>query len=111
MDEFTIKVNRARLLKEQAKSLEEEAQEILESLGDLPYGTYGTTNGYALQITPTLRFDAAEAHRNLEPEEFQSILKAKPDAALAKALLGEDRYKATQKLHGVTRKIIKVEVE
>lgn len=109
MDEFTLKVNRARLLKEQIKSLEEEVDQILESLGDLPYGTYGTTNGYALQVTPTLRFDAAEAHRNLTVDEFDSILKAKPDAALAKALLGEDRYKATQKLHGVTRKIIRVE--
>lgn len=108
LDEFTLKVNRARLLREQAKSLEIEAQEILESLGDLPYGTYGTTNGYALQLTPTLRFDAAEAHKNLTPDEFESILRQKPDAAVAKALLGE-RFKVTQKLHGVTRKIIRVE--
>jgi hypothetical protein len=42
-------------------------------------------------------------------DEFESILRQKPDAAVAKALLGETRYKATQKLYGVTRKIIKVE--
>lgn len=109
MDDFDIRVNRARLLRAQAKALEEEAQEVLDSLGDLPYGTYTTSNGFALQVTPTYRFNEAEAHRNLEPDEFKSILKEKPDAALAKVMLGEDRYKATQKLYGVTRKIIKVE--
>jgi hypothetical protein len=108
MDTFEEKIKRARWLRAQAVSLANEADELLDSLGDLAYGTY-PAGRYALQVTPTLRFDAATASRNLTKDEFKSILQEKPDATLAKAVLGEERYKATQKTHGVTRKIIVIE--
>lgn len=109
MDEFTRKVNRAKWLKIQAASLIEEADEILDSLGDLPVGQY-PAGKWILQLTPTVRFDAATASRNLTKKQFDSILKPTPNAALAKALLGDD-YKKTQKTYGVTRKIISVDDE
>lgn len=108
METFEQKVKRARWLRAQAETFKEEADALLDSLGNLEYGTY-PAGRYALQVTPTIRFDAATASRNLTPEEFESILRLKPDAAVAKALLGEERYKATQKTHGVTRKIIVIE--
>lgn len=107
MDEFDRKVKRAYFLRLQAKSLSEEADQILASLGDMPSGKY-PAGEFIYQVTPTVRFDAATAKRNLKPEEFRLILKETPNAAQAKALLDETRYKATQKVYGVTRKIIPV---
>lgn len=106
MDEFDKKIKRAYFLRLQAKSLSEEADEILASLGDT-IGKY-PAGEFIYQVTPTVRFDAATAKKNLKPEDFQKILKESPNAALAKAVLDETTYKATQKVHGVTRKIIPV---
>ena len=107
MEGFAEKVKRAYWLREQAKALATEANEILDSLGELSTGKY-PAGEFIFKVTPTVRFNAAEAQQNLTPEEFTSILKPAPNAALAKALLGEERYKATQKVYGQTRKIIPV---
>jgi hypothetical protein len=104
---FADKIKRAYWLRQQAASLTAEADEILDGLGELPTGKY-PAGEFIFQVTPTVRFDASTAQRHLSPDEFESILKRTPNAALAKALLGEDRYKATQKVYGQTRKIIPV---
>lgn len=110
--EFADKVSRAFWLRRQAEALIAEADDLLDSLGNghLEPANYPAGN-YILKVYPTLRFDAATAKRNLTPEEFDSILVRKPDSAVAKRLLGEERYKATQRNHGMTRKIVPVEDE
>ena len=104
---FEGQIRKAYWLREQAKDCAERANEILDSLGEFSTGKY-PAGEFIFKVTPTVRFNAAEAQQNLTPEEFTSILKPAPNAALAKALLGEERYKATQKVYGQTREIIPV---
>lgn len=96
-------IARAFALRAQAKANEAEAKELLASLGDVDVDTYAVGD-YQVKVTPTKRFDAATAKRNLTPAEFAKILKKVPDSALAKAVLDE-RYEACQKDYGVTVKI------
>lgn len=97
------------LLRQEAKSLEEAADRLLDDLW-LEKGEY-ISGDYIISVTPTVRFDPATAERNLKPDEFQKILKTVPDSRLAKAVLGEARYKTTQKTYGFTRKVTRVEVD
>jgi hypothetical protein len=104
-DEIGLRVHR---LRQQAKALEEEADRLLDSL-NLGLGQY-ISGEFIIKISPTVRFDAGTAERNLSPEEFRSILKETPNAALAKAVLGNERYRATQKTYDTfTRKVERVE--
>lgn len=107
MEGFAEKIRRAYWLRQQAAAFAKEADKILDGLGEFDRGKY-PAGEFIYEVTPTVRFDASTAQRNLKPDEFESILKRKPDSALAKAVLGEDRYKATQKVYGQTRKIIPV---
>jgi hypothetical protein len=104
---FAEKIKRAYWLRQQSEAYKAEADAILDGLGEFDTGKY-PAGEFIYQVTPTVRFDASTAQRALLPEEFASILKPTPNAALAKALLGEERYKATQKVYGQTRKIIPV---
>lgn len=98
------------LLRQEAKFLNDKADELLNELGLNKPGVY-ISGDYLIKVRPTVRFDAPTAERNLSPEEFKSILKEKPDSALAKAVLGDDKYKMTQKTYGVTRTVERVEDE
>lgn len=107
---FEDRVARIYWFKQQINGLETEIERIYSSLGNLENRSY-PAGKFILQVTPTVRFDPALAERVLTKKEFASILKTKPDSALAKAMLGPDTYKATQKVYGQTRKIIPVEDE
>lgn len=98
------------LLRAEAKHLSELADELLDGLGLNEPGEY-ISGDYIIKIRPTVRFDAATAERNLTPEEFDKIQKRSPNAALAKAVLSEERYKKAQKTHGLTRTVERVEAE
>lgn len=100
-------VRRAALLRAQAKEALEEADALLDSLGDLPIDDYAC-GAYILKIQPNRRFDAATAQRNLTPGEFALTLATKPDSATAKAKLSPERYAAAQKDNGVKRTIVEV---
>lgn len=107
MEGFAEKIKRAYWLRQQAAAFAAQADEILDGIGELGTGKYAAGE-FILQVTPTVRFDAATAEENLTAVEFNNIHKRVPDAAMAKAVLGKERYKATQKVHGQTRKIIPV---
>lgn len=105
--EFERKVARAAALKAQAKANIEEANQLLDSL-DLHEIRAYPAGRYILELQRNATFSAPEAKKNLTPEEYASILKPTPNAALAKALL-DDRYVLCQK-EGEPKRIIK-EVE
>lgn len=109
MADFAKVVARAAALRAQAKACAAEADELLDSLGDLEIRQY-PAGRYILKIEDNHRFDAATAKKNLTPEQYASILKPTPNAALAKALLEED-YALAQKSFGVKRTIVEVDDE
>lgn len=100
-------VRRAAMLRAQAKAAEEEANDLLDSLGTLNPDNYAAGD-YILQVTPTKRFDARTAQENLTPEEFASTMATKPDSATAKKALSPERYAECQKTFGQTRRIVEV---
>lgn len=107
MNDFATTVLQAHRVKNEIKALEEKYDQLLNSLGDLEERNY-PAGDFILQVTPTLRFEAATARRNLTPDEFNSILELTPSSTKAKKMLGE-RYSATQRRYGITRKIVRVE--
>jgi len=106
-EDFVKTVKEAYLVKKQIDALEQRYNDLLDSLGSLDSKNY-PAGEYILQVRPTLRFDAATAKRALTPAEFESILVSKPDSTVAKKVLGEDRFKVTQKVYGQTRTIVPV---
>lgn len=106
--EFEQTIRRIVLLKESIKEQEAQVAELFDSLGELEYQDY-LAGDYILKVQPNVRFDAATARKVLTPEEFESILLPKPDSTLAKKVLGEERFKDTQKLLGARRTIVPVE--
>lgn len=62
-------------------------------------GAYIVGNVY-VGITTNIRFDAKVAKEVLTSTEYAAILKAKPDATLARELLSEKRYLQVCKNHG-----------
>lgn len=101
--QFAAKVREAYLIKAQIKDLEARYKDLLDEVDGVGVGEHDAGD-YVLKITPTLRFNAAEAYRNLTPEQFESISVLTPNATLAKEVLGEDYAKA-QKVYGQTRSI------
>lgn len=99
-------VARAAALRAQAKACEAEANELLDSLGDLEIRQY-PMGRYILKVEHNRRFDAATAKKNLTDEEYSDILKPTPNSALAKVMLG-DRYELTQREYDPKRTIIEV---
>lgn len=95
------------MLRAQAKAAEEEANDLLDSLGTLNPDNYAAGD-YILKVQPNRRFDARTAEQNLTPEEFALTLATKPDSATAKAKLSPERYALAQRDYGVTRKIVEV---
>lgn len=100
-------IKAAARLRQQAKEANEQADMLLDSLGDLAVDDY-VAGPYILQVRPTVRFDPATAERNLTAEEFALTLATKPDSAMAKKVLSPERYAAAQRVYGVTRRIIEV---
>lgn len=105
--EFESKVREVYLIGQQIKSLEEKRKQILDEIDDVGPGEH-YVGDYVLKITPTLRFNAAEARRNLTDEQFDAISVLTPNSTLAKEVLGED-YTKTQKTYGMTRSVVRVE--
>lgn len=108
--EFNEKVRAAYLLRKEAERNLALADELLDSLGELGSKDY-PAGRFILKVTPTRRFNASEAQKNLTTEEFESIHERVPTSAAAKRVLGDERYAATQKVYGQTRKIVPVEDE
>lgn len=104
--DFAKIVARAAALRAQAKACEAEANELLDSLGDLEIRQY-PFGRYILKVEPNRRFDAATAKKNLTEAEYAKILKPTPNSALAKTLL-EDRYELTQREYDPKRTIVEV---
>lgn len=96
----TATIARINALRTQAASDLAEAKELIASLGDLVADDYAVGD-FRVKVTPTKRFDAATAKRNLTDTEFNKILKKVPDSALAKAVLDE-KYELCQKTYGMT---------
>lgn len=108
--EFIEKVRNAYLLRKESDRLKALADELLDSLGELGSKDY-PAGRFILKVTPTRRFDPGTAKRNLTADEFESIHERVPTSAAAKRALGDERYAATQKVYGQTRKIVPVEDE
>jgi len=107
MSTLAEKASRAYWLGQQIKALEEERNALLDAMQISETGDYAAGD-FIVKVYPTVRFDPATAKRALTPQEFESILATKPDSAKAKAVLGGERYAATQKVYGMTRKIIPI---
>jgi len=105
--ELEARVYRAYWLKRQITDLEQQYDDLLDSLGQLEVGNY-PAGDFILKVTPNVRFDAATAKKRLTPEEFAAILVPTPNSALAKKVLGDERYPAAQKTYGVKRQIVPV---
>jgi hypothetical protein len=105
--DFAATVLQAHRIKNEIKALEEEYDRLLGSLGDLDERDY-PAGDFILRVTPTLRFEAATARRNLSYDEFACICELTPTSAKAKKVL-EDRYHLTQRRYGVTKRILRVE--
>lgn len=105
-DENAARLDRAYMLKQQAKELVAEADEILEDLASEADKYIG--GEFVLNVYPNRRFDPVTARKALPPERYSAILKEVPNAALAKAVLTEEEYEATQRVNGLVRKIEKL---
>lgn len=89
-------LHRARLLRAQAKSCEEEAKEILAGLDLVELDSYAV-GSTLVKVERNARFDPARAQQELSDEEFEKILVPTPNGTVAKELFGEDRYRKMQK--------------
>jgi len=87
-------------LKASAASIEAEIRAIASKYEDVPEDKYAAGN-YILSVSRQHRFDAVTAERVLTKAKFNSILKPKPDAALAKAILNAADYAKTLKATSV----------
>lgn len=103
-------VARIARINEQIKLLEQERDDLWEDLGDLEVRDYAAGD-YILKVTENRRFDPSLAKKALPATKYKKILKAKPDTALAKAVLEEDEFAACQRVLGVRRQIVPVEDE
>jgi hypothetical protein len=100
------RIDRAARLKEQIRALEAEVKELLDFTVDeevdIPAGDY------IVQVRANRRFDAAEAKKNLSPQEYAAILVPTPNSTAAKKVLGDNYYR-TQKDYGWKKTIVPVE--
>lgn len=110
MLDFDGTIQRAAMLKAQAKELEIEANELLDSLGDLPIDNY-VAGRYILKVQPNRRFDPVVAKKNLTPEQYEAILVPTPNSTVAKRLLSGDDYAKAQREYAPKRTIVSVEDE
>lgn len=98
---MTGPIERAYWLKQQAKAMVEEADELLAE-----HTEYGKVveGDYILSVTETKRFDAGLAKKHLSAAKFKKILKSAPDSKMARAFLDEDDLEKTFKI-GTTRSV------
>jgi hypothetical protein len=85
-----------------AKDIIDRAKAVVKSRNkELATRVYGNV---AMVFISGRKFDAVTARRNLSAEEYRSICMPKPDATLAKKILGEESaaYARTQKDNGWT---------
>ena len=96
--------------KQQIKQIEQEVADLYESMGELDPDNY-VAGDFILKVAVNRRFDPTQAKKALSPAEYKKILKAAPNAALARAVLDEDTFALTQKVVGVRREVVRVEDE
>lgn len=95
MDGRDKAIKRIGILKASIKAQEQEIEDLLASLGSLERGR-SVHGDWILDVSPSKRFDAATAKKNLSEKDYKRILLPTPNSALAKALLGDD-YEKCQK--------------
>lgn len=98
---------RLEVLRASIASLEAEVKAITSKYEDVPEDKYAAGD-YILNVYRQHRFDAAQAARVLTKAKFNSILKPKPDAALAKALLSAQDYEKTLKATSIIVRVTPV---
>lgn len=99
---------RVFLLRKQAAACEAEAKEILERY-TFERDEAFSAGDFIVRVNRTRRFDAGLAKKNLTPEQYAATLVTKPDSALAKRVLSEDEYRASQRDYGWTVKVEEVQ--
>lgn len=93
---YAADAERLAVLKASKDAIEAEMDAIRSKYEDVPEDTY-VAGDYILKVWRMHRFDAATASRVLTKAKFESILKAVPNAALAKAILSPTDYAKTLK--------------
>ena len=96
MNNFEADAKRIRTLKESIAAYEAELKDITARYADTPDDKY-VAGDLILVVSHQERFDPATAQRSLTKAQFASILKPKPDALLAKAILPANLYAKTLK--------------
>lgn len=110
MSKFDDIVALAAEKRARAKELEIEANDLLDSLGDLPIDNY-VAGHWILKVQPNKRFDPVIAKKNLTPEQYEAILIPTPNSTLAKRVLSGDDYALAQREYAPKRTIVAVEDE
>ena len=96
-------------IKNQKKALEEREAYLLDQLKSLDLEDRDYPAGkYLLRVSPTVRFDAATAQRQLTADQYAATLVTKPDSAKAKKVLSDEDYRLCQKNYGHTIKVVPV---
>ena len=96
MNNFEADAKRIRMLKESIAAYEAELKDITARYADTPDDKY-VAGDLILVVSHQERFDPATAQRSLTKAQFASILKPKPDALLARAILPANLYAKTLK--------------
>lgn len=96
--------------KKQIKQIEQEVEDLYESMGELDPDNY-VAGDYIFKLSANRKFDPTTAKKVLTPAEYKKVLKSVPNAALARAVLDEDTFAMTQKVVGVRREVVRVEDE
>lgn len=107
MSDLDRDMARVFLLRKQAAACEAEAKEILERYTFEKDEAF-SAGDFIVRVNRTRRFDPALAKRNLSPEAYAKTLVTKPDSTLAKKVLSEDDYRASQREFGFTVRIEEV---
>lgn len=104
--QFEYDMARVADLRAEIKAHEAEIQDIFGAHAAMlsAAGEY-VAGDYIVKVTPTLRFDAATAEKNLTTEEYDKILEIVPSSSTAKKVLSPERYAQAQKHYGWTRKV------
>lgn len=88
-------------IKAKKEELEEAEKNFRSALSELVEDGDNFHGEFKINRRTNRRFDAALATKNLTEKELKKITVKKPDSALAKAVLDEDRLALCQKTFGV----------
>lgn len=107
--QFEFDMKRIAMLKADIKASQQEIEDIFSAHAAILSETGDVVAGdYIVKVTPTVRFDAATAKKNLTEEEYAKTLTTAPNSAQAKKVLSPERYAQAQKTYGWTRNVVAV---